>query len=83
MNDADNPIRKNVASLWFARFRENTTNFKIEWRSLFELLLTFLPSELVECSFSEDIILFIMSGSVDKLVAFVYINRNHDKHVFR
>ena len=51
--------------------------------SLFELLLTFLPSELVECSLSEDIILFIMSGSVDKLVAFVYINRDHDKHVFR
>ena len=51
--------------------------------SLFELLLTFLLSKMEECSFTEDIILFIMSRWLDKLVAFVYINHDHDEHVFR
>ena len=70
-----------------------SVNFSISWEysefsnhleiSLFELLSTFHLSKMAECYFvHRGHHLFIMSGSLDILVAFVYINHDHDKLVF-
>jgi len=86
MNVADKLILDNVASVRATCFRENTPQriFKShgDLSTLFELLSTFLRSKYrIVISFTEDIVLFIMLGWLDKLLAFVYINHDPDNPV--